>query len=59
MKRSRNIRHLLLSISLALLFAAVIIAPLTSLPHEVADAWNQAWARLLSATASSSPEQEV
>jgi hypothetical protein len=60
MKRSRNIRHLLLSISIGLLFTAVAIAPLTSLPHEVADTWNRAWARLLpSVSAASSAEQEV
>lgn len=60
MKRSRNVRQLLLSIGVGLLFTAAVIAPLASLPHELADAWNWAWARLLpSATASSSPEHEV
>ncbi len=60
MKRPRSMKHLLLSVSTALLSMAVIIAPLASLPHEVADAWNWAWARLLpSVSASSSPEHEV
>ena len=60
MKRSCNVKYLLLSISIGLLFTAVVIAPLTSLPHEVADAWNRAWPRLLpSVSAASSAEQEV
>ena len=60
MKRFRNLRYLLLAVSVGLLFTAVAIASLTSLPHGVADAWNRAWARLLpSVSASSSPEHEV
>ncbi|MBC8450428.1 MAG: hypothetical protein H8D78_22055, partial [Chloroflexi bacterium] len=59
MKRSRNLRYLLVAVSVGLLFTAVVIAPLTSLPHEVADAWNWAWGRLSSVSASSSPEHEV
>ena len=60
MKRSCNVEYPLLSISIGLLFTAVVIAPLTSLPHEVADAWNRAWPRLLpSVSAASSAEQEV